>query len=55
MKGAPFQGRGLRFNEMAIAVGAQTERQGETGLVRILLGGKASPAAFLCFTMLHET
>jgi hypothetical protein len=31
---------------MAMTTGAQTERQGDAGPVRSLLGGKASPAAF---------
>jgi hypothetical protein len=36
---------GLRWNERAIATGAQTERRGEVGPVRDSLGGKTSPAA----------
>src|SRR5262245_48116720 len=36
---------GLRYNENAIAVGAQTERRGLAGPVRDLLGGETSPAA----------
>ena len=31
---------GLRYNENVIAVGAQTERRGDAGPVRGLLGGK---------------
>jgi hypothetical protein len=30
--------------------GAQTERRGKAGPVRLLLGGEDSPAAFLPFT-----
>jgi hypothetical protein len=49
---------GLRYNDMAICPGAQTERRGlagrtdfksvpHTGPGRNLLGGETSPAAFL--------
>jgi hypothetical protein len=38
---------GLRQNENAVAVGAQTERRGLAGPVRDLLGGETSPAAYL--------
>jgi hypothetical protein len=41
-----LSGTGLRYNEKAIAVGAQTERRGLAGPVRDLLGGETSPAAF---------
>jgi hypothetical protein len=37
----------LRYNESAIDPGAQTERRGDAGPVRALLGGETSPAAFL--------
>jgi hypothetical protein len=36
---------GLQHNENAVGPGAQTERQGDAGPVRDLLGGKAAPAA----------
>jgi len=36
-----------RITNPATDPGAQTERQGDAGPVRGLLGGKASPAAFL--------
>jgi hypothetical protein len=36
---------GLRYDETNNASGAQTERRGDAGPVRGLLGGKASPAA----------
>jgi hypothetical protein len=42
-----FQEAGLRYNENAIASGAQTERRGEAGPGRGLLGGETSPAALL--------
>jgi hypothetical protein len=35
---------GLRYNENAIAAGAQTERRGVSGPVRNLLRGEDSPA-----------
>jgi hypothetical protein len=35
---------GLRQNETAIGIGAQTERRGLAGSVRDLLGGETSPA-----------
>jgi hypothetical protein len=35
---------GLRYNEKAIDPGAQTERRGEAGPVRLLLSGEDSPA-----------
>jgi hypothetical protein len=35
---------GLRYNEKAIAADAQTERRGEAGPGRDLLGGETSPA-----------
>src|SRR6516165_130292 len=38
---------GLRYNEKAIAPGAQTERRGLAGPVRTLLGGEDSPADFV--------
>src|SRR5262249_12512706 len=38
---------GLRYSETAIAPDAQTERPGDAGPVRALLGGGAAPAA--CF------
>jgi hypothetical protein len=38
---------GLRYNDNAIAAGAQTERRGLAGPVRDLLGGETSPAAFI--------
>jgi hypothetical protein len=34
-----LSGTGLRYNEKAIATGAQTERRGLAGPVRDLLGG----------------
>jgi hypothetical protein len=34
-------GSGLRFNGKAIVPGAQTERRGGAGPVRLLLGGEA--------------
>jgi hypothetical protein len=37
---------GLRYNDEANDPGAQTERRGVAGLVRDLLGGETSPAAF---------
>jgi hypothetical protein len=37
---------GLRYNEKAIAAGAQTERRGRPGPLRGLLGGSTAPAAF---------
>jgi len=37
---------GLRYNEETSIPGAQTERRGEAGPVRDLLGGVSSPAAF---------
>jgi hypothetical protein len=37
---------GLRYNDNAIAAGAQTERRDLAGPVRDLLGGETSPAAF---------
>src|SRR5262249_48348436 len=43
---APF-GTGLRYNEIAIATGAQTERRGLAGPVRVPLGGEPSPPACL--------
>src|SRR5262245_30251796 len=36
---------GLRYNEKAIVAGAQTERRGEAGPVRVLLRGWDAPAA----------
>jgi hypothetical protein len=39
-------GGGLRYNERAIAPGAQTERRGDAGPVRLLLGGEDSPPVF---------
>src|SRR5262245_66599401 len=42
---------GLRYNENAIAVGAQTERRGLAGPVSFLLRGWDSPAAFI-YTLL---
>ena len=39
-------GGGLRYNDKATAIGAQTERRGLAGPVRALLGGVCSPAAF---------
>jgi hypothetical protein len=45
--GTSFQtNTGLRYKEKAIVPGAQTERRGEAGPVRLLLDGKDSPAAF---------
>jgi hypothetical protein len=38
---------GLRYNEEANDPGAQTERRGEAGPVRVLLRGWDAPAAFL--------
>jgi hypothetical protein len=38
---------GLRYDEKAIASGAQTERRGGAGSVRGIRGGKTSPAAFV--------
>src|SRR5262249_29249201 len=38
---------GLRYNEKAIAPGAQTKRPGDAGPVRALLGGENAPAALL--------
>src|SRR5207249_6292080 len=38
---------GLRYNENAIAPGAQTVRPGDAGPVRALLGGENAPAAFV--------
>ena len=35
---------GLRYNEKAIVAGAQTERRGEAGPVRVLLRGWDAPA-----------
>ncbi len=35
---------GLRYNDNAIAAGAQTERRGVSGPVRSLLRGEDSPA-----------
>jgi hypothetical protein len=43
---------GLRYNENAIAVGAQTERRGLAGPVRDLLGGETAPAALLALGLL---
>ena len=40
---------GLRYNEKAIGLGAQTERRGVAGPVRDLLGGETSPA--VCFRL----
>jgi hypothetical protein len=40
-----LSGVGLRYNEKTIVHGAQTERRGEVGPVRTLLGGVNSPAA----------
>jgi hypothetical protein len=34
----------LQYNARAITSGAQTERRGDAGPVRDLLGGKAAPA-----------
>src|SRR6516162_8952445 len=42
----PPQEGGLREKEGVIGPDAQTERRGDAGPVRGLLGGKASPAAF---------
>ncbi len=42
-----LKGGGLRYNEKANAVGAQTERQGLAGPGRDLLGGETSPAALV--------
>jgi predicted DNA-binding antitoxin AbrB/MazE fold protein len=39
-------GGGLRYNGNVIGSGAQTERRGDAGPVRLLLGGEDSPAAF---------
>jgi hypothetical protein len=36
---------GLRYHDKGIASGAQTERRGEAGPVRVLLGGGHAPAA----------
>jgi hypothetical protein len=47
MERISFAGGGLHYQERAIAPGAQTERRGDAGPVRNLLGGLASPAAFL--------
>jgi hypothetical protein len=44
--GVLLSGAGLRYNEKAIAIGAQTERRGEAGPGRDLLGSETSPAAF---------
>src|SRR5262249_49346478 len=44
---------GLRYNNKAIRPGAPTERRGEAGPVRGLLGGKASPAAFFATFAAH--
>jgi hypothetical protein len=41
-----LSGTGLRYNENAIAAGAQTERRGLAGPVGDLLGGENPPAAF---------
>src|SRR5262245_22559505 len=46
--GSPVRGGGLRYNDGANTPGAQTERRGEAGPVRVLLGGGHAPAAFLC-------
>src|SRR5262249_55970225 len=37
--------RGLRYNDKVITAGAQTERRGDAGPVRVLLGGGRAPAA----------
>jgi hypothetical protein len=42
---------GLRYNDRASAAGAQTERRGEAGPVRDLLGGLTSPAALLVLSI----
>jgi hypothetical protein len=42
-----LSGAGLRYNDNAIGLGAQTERRGLGGPVRDLLGGETSLAAFL--------
>jgi hypothetical protein len=36
---------GLLYNDRAITSGAQTERRGDAGPVRVLLGGGHAPAA----------
>jgi hypothetical protein len=41
---SPREEGDLRWNDKAIAAGAQTERRGGAGPVRALLGGGASPA-----------
>jgi hypothetical protein len=43
---------GPRKNDEDKAAGAQTERRGDAGPVRSLLGGKASPADDLYFSSL---
>ena len=43
--GKPDLRLGLRYNEKGIVPGAQTERRGEAGPGRDLLGGETSPAA----------
>src|SRR5207237_1099738 len=47
MANASGSGRDLQYNDKAITPGAQTERRGEAGPVRVLLGGGHAPAAFL--------
>jgi len=41
---------GLRANDNTVVAGAQTERRGNAGVVRGLLGGMASPADSLLKT-----
>jgi hypothetical protein len=38
---------GLRYHKRDIIPGAQTERRGDAGPVRVLLGGGHAPAALL--------
>jgi hypothetical protein len=45
---------GLRYNAKAIGSGAQTERRGEAGPVRVLLGGGHVPATLLASLLQRE-
>jgi hypothetical protein len=47
MARSPVAKTGLRYNDKAITFGAQTERRGDAGPVRVLLGGGYAPAALL--------
>src|SRR5215831_19426997 len=44
---------GLRYNEGTSNPGAQTERRGEAGPVRVLLRGWDAPAAYLLLVKSH--